>query len=670
MSLNFKKRFIALSLLTLVLVCSPGAFAQDKNWREISPAELQAKTPRVEPDADAEAIFWEVRIDDSADSELAMKHYVRVKIFTERGREKYSKFDIPFTRGLKIKDIAARIIKPDGTTVEIGKQDIFEREIVKANKVKIKAKSFAVPNIEPGVIVEYRYREVIEDAGARGMSLTFQRDIPVQTLSYYYKPYSKREPNYQSYNFTDTKFIKDEKGFYLAQRTNVPSFKEEPRMPPSDTVRPWMLLQGASLNLIDASAFSISYTIKDPSSPTRYWGAVSAENAGLIKFMNKSDKEIKKVAADVTASASTPEEKLRKLYEFCQTQIRNTSFDTSLTDEERAKLPKIKSLADVLKNKSGSAQFVDMLFGAMANSLGFETKIAFAGSRNKMFFDPNMTNDAFIHPAAIAVKVGEDWKFYNPGMKFLPAGMLIWYEEDVWAMLVGENNYNWVKTPLSDTDKTVAKRTGRFKLLEDGTLEGTVKVEYVGQVGLDYKMNNFDQSANQREENLKNEIKARMSTAEVSEIQIENITEPQKPLVYGFKVRVPNYAQKTGKRLFLQPGFFEYGEDAMFSTVNRKYDVYFNYPWAETDDVEIELPKNFALDNADAPGALADPQKISSLNIKISVDKAANLIKYERKFHFGGGGNLLFPSVSYKALKGLFDAFHKADTHTITLKQN
>jgi hypothetical protein len=670
MSLNFKKRFIALSLLALVLVCSPGAFAQDKNWREISPAELQAKAPRVEPDADAEAIFWEVRIDDSADSELAMKHYVRVKIFTERGREKYSKFDIPFTRGIKIKDIAARIVKPDGTTVEIGKQDIFEREIVKVNKVKIKAKSFAVPNIEPGVIVEYRYREVIEDAGARGMSLTFQRDIPVQTLSYYYKPYSKREPNYQSYNFTDTKFIKDEKGFYLAQRTNVPSFKEEPRMPPSDTVRPWMLLQGASLNLIDASAFSISYTIKDPSSPTRYWGAVSAENAALVKFMNKSDKEIKKAAADITASAQAPEEKLLKLYEFCQTQIRNTSFDGSLTDEERAKLPKIKSLDEVLKNKSGNAQFVDMLFGAMANSLGFETKIAFTGNRNKMFFDPNMTNDAFIHPAAIAVKVGEDWKFYNPGMKFLPAGMLVWYEEDVWAMLVGEKNYNWVKTPLSGTDKTVAKRNGRFKLLEDGTLEGTVKVEYVGQVGLDYKMNNFDESATQREENLKNEIKARMSTAEISEIQIENIAEPQKPLSYRFKVRVPNYAQKTGKRLFLQPGFFEYGEGAMFSTATRKYDVYFNYPWAETDDVEIELPKGFALDNADAPGSLADPQKISSLNIKIGVDQAANVITYQRKFHFGNGGNLLFPSASYKALKSLFDEFHKADTHTITLKQN
>ncbi len=670
MFLNNRRRFALLSFLSLFVFCSQIVFAQDKEWRQVSPAELAMKTPRVEPDADAEAIFWEVRVDDSASDELALRHYVRVKIFTERGRESYSKFDIPFARGRKIKDIAARVIKADGSMVEISKQDIFEREIVKVNKVKIKAKSFAVPNIEPGVIVEYRYREVIEDAGARGMTLVFQRDIPVQTLSYYYKPYNKREPNYQSYNFTDTKFIKDDKGFYLAQRTNVPALKEEPRMPPSDTVRPWMMLQGVSVNLTSVSAFSISFSIKDPNNPSSYWGAVGRENSGLAKFMNKPDKEIKRVAAEVTAAVSTPQEKLQKLYEYCQTQIKNTSFDTSLTDEQRAKLPTVKSLGDVLKNKSGSSQFVDMLFGAMANSLGYETRVAFTGNRSKMFFQPEMTNESFIHPAAIAVKVGNDWQFFNPGVRFLPVGMLVWYEEDVWALLIGENNYSWVKTPFYDKDKTVAKRTGKFKLLDDGTLEGTVKMEYSGQTGLDYKMNSYDQSANQREENLKNEIKARMSTAEISDLQIENITEPNKPFTYQYKVRVPNYAQKTGKRLFLQPGFFEYGENTAFSTATRKYDIYFNYPWSENDAIEIELPKGFSLDNADAPGDLADAQKIGFLQIKMGVDKTSHLLVYKRKFHFGGGGNILFPVGAYQPLKTMFDEFHKADTHTITLKQN
>ncbi|HEY0458008.1 MAG TPA: DUF3857 domain-containing protein [Pyrinomonadaceae bacterium] len=668
MSLSLRKLSLLLFVSCLLLVCLQTAFAGDEPWREVTPAELQSKTPKVETDADAEAIFWEVRIDDSASDELSMKHYVRVKIFTERGREKYSKFDIPFTKGIKIKDIAARVIKADGTIVEITPKDIFEREIIKANKVKIKAKSFAVPNIEPGVIVEYRYKEVIDGAGAKGMDLEFQKDIPVQTLSYYYKPYNKREPQAQSYNFTDTRFLKNDKGFYLAERTNVPAFKEEPRMPPKDNVRPWMLLQGVSLNITDVSAFSISFSIKDPSNMNQYWGAVAGEQMARVKYMIKSDKDIKKAAAEITASASTPDEKLRKLYEFCQTQIKNVSFVT-LSEEEKAKLPKIKSLPDVLKYKTGDGEFIDMLFGAMASSLGFETRIAYMGNRSKMFFTPKMTNEAFVHPGAIAVQVGEDWKFFNPGLNLLPYGMLVWFEEDVWALLVGEKQNAWTKTPMTEADKTLAKRSGKFKLAEDGTLEGDVRVEYTGQSALTSRLDIYEDSPAKREESLKEEIKQRISTAEVSNIAIDNITDISKPLVYQYKIRVPNYAQKTGKRIFLQPGFFEYGENPLFSSATRKYDIYFQYPWSENDDIEIALPSGYALDSAEKPGEIADSGKVGRLKIDIGVTNDQALMKYNRQFYFGGNGSILFPANVYEPLKNLFDEFHKGDSHTITLKQ-
>lgn len=670
MFFSFKRQAVLLSIFCLLLTCSQVVLAGEEPWRQITPAELQMKTPTVEPDADAEAIFWEIRIDDSSSEELSMKHYVRVKIFTERGREKYSKFDIPFMKGIKIKDIAARIIKPDGTIVEITDKDIFEREIIKAGKTKVKAKSFAVPNIEPGVIVEYRYREVIADAGAVGMDLPFQKDIPVQNLSYYYKPYNKKEPQYQPYNFRDTTFVKDEKGFYLAQRKNIPAFKEEPGMPPADTVRPWMMLQGVRVNVTDVSMDSISFTIKDPSNPVAYWGAVGVERSSTVKFINKVDKEVKKTAAEVTASATTEDEKLRKLYEFCQTQIRNTSFDTTLTEEDKKKLSKIKSLADILKNKVATPTSVDMLFGSMASSLGFEVRVAYSANREKMFFEPKMTNESFIHPAAIAIKVDGQWRFFNPGITILPYGMLVWYEEDVWALLVGEKQYGWERTPISGIEKSLAKRTGKFKLAEDGTLEGDVRIEYTGQSALSTRLEIYDESPDKREESLKEEIKQRMSTAEVSAVSIENISDASKPLVYQYRIRVPNYAQKTGKRLFLQPAFFEYGSNPLFSSASRKYDIYFHYPWSETDNIDIELPKGFALDSADAPGLVADPQKIGSLNVKIGFDQAANVMKYERKFHFGGGNNYLFDVQNYSAVKGMFDAFHKADTHTITLKQN
>lgn len=664
------KPYCVLAFLFVFLSIGVSVRAQDKEWRPISPQEISAKAPVVEPDADAEAMFWEVRIDDSSSEDVSLRHYVRVKIFTERGREKFSKFDIPFSKGMKIRELAARVVRADGTITEIKKEDVFEREIIKAGGIKIKAKSFAVPNIEPGVIVEYRYKETINDAGAKGMRLAFQRDVPIQNLSYYYKPYNSQEPRYQSYNFTDAKFVKDQKGFWLASRKNVPSFRDEPRMPPEDMVRPWMLLTGTRIGFTASSAFSITFTIKDPSSPGSYWGAVSAENAPLVKFMTKSSGDIKKAAAEITAGASTPDEKLRKIYEFCQTQIGNTTFDTTLTDEDRKKLPDVKSLSDVLKRKSGSSQYVDMLFGALANAAGFETRIAFTGNRNEMFFEPEMTNENLIHPAAIAVKIGgNEWKLFNPGMSFLPYGMLVWYEEGTWAMLVGEKDYKWLSTPMTEFGSSAAKRDGKFKLLGDGTLEGEVRIEYTGHPALTYRMENYDESANKREENLKEEIKGRISTAEISDIRIENLTDSAKPLIHQYKIRVPSYAQKTGKRLFLQPGFFEYGSDSLFSSASRKYDIFFRYPWSESDKIDIELPSGFELDNADAPVPLNDPQKIASLDIKIAINKAKPSLVYNRKFHFGGGGNILFPAASYQAVKGLFDAFQKSETHTITLKQ-
>ena len=658
--------------LLLAFVCSlsvtpAGAVAGDNDWRLVTPEEIALKTAKVEADADAEAIFWEVRIDDSSEDNLSMQHYVRVKIFTERGREKYSKFDIPFSKRMKIKDLAARVIKSDGSIVEVGKQDIIEREIVKAGGVKIKAKSIAMPALEVGAIVEYRYREIIDDGGAAGMHLKFQRDIPLQTLSYYYKPYNKNKPNYQSFNFHDTAFVKDEKGFWVATRTNVPAFKEEPHMPPEDQVIPWMLLQTVRLNIASAGAFSITFTFKDPSNPITYWGAVGRERTEWAKFLTRPDKEIKKVATELTASETTVDAKLARLYEFCQTQIRNTSYEPGLTDEERKKLPSNKSAADVLKNKTASSQFVDLLFGAMANSLGLETRVAFLADRSEIFFNPDMTNEGFLHPGAIAVKVGNAWKFYDPGVKFLPAGMLVWYEEGVWAFLVGEKEFAWVKTPLSSHEKSVTKRTGRFNLTDDGTVEGDVKIEYHGQRGVMFKLDSYDESEPKREEDLKDEIKAKMSTAEITNVRFENINDPAKPVICSYHIRVPGYALRTGKRLLLQPSFFEHGQSAMFSTAARKYQVYFRYPWSEFDDIEFVLPEGYALDNADRPAPFS-AAGVSDYTVRLGLTLDNKTLVLKRQFYFGGGANILFPATSYSSVKDLFDRLQKSDEHTIALK--
>jgi hypothetical protein len=654
MFFSFKKQAVLLSLFCLLLTCAQIVFSQDKDWREVTQAEREMKTAKVEADADAEAIFWEVRIDDSTEN-LIMKHYVRVKIFTERGREKYSKIDIPYIKGMKIKNIMARVIKPDGSIVELAKTDVFDREITKTDKIKVKAKSFAVPNIEQGVVVEYRYQEVYPSSSANNMRMTFQHDIPIQNITYYFKPFQGGQ--YLTFNMGDNKFVKDKNGFYRATMENVPAIKEESQMPPEDEVRSWLLLY---------------YTDSNSTSSSDFWstaGYYIVKGFG-IKDTLKPGKELKAAAEQIAAGAASNDEKLAKIFEFCKTKVKNITFDTSLTDEQKEEIKESKSSGDTYKKMQGTSGDINELFASLATALGFEARLAFGGDRSQKFFNTRQAHVSFIHFSSVAVNVNGRWRYFDPGNLFAPYGTLPWYEEDTAVLLLGYKDYITTETPMSGVDKSVAKRTGKFKLLEDGTLEGTVKIEYNGQLSYERKMENYDKSGAKQEEMLKEEFKKQMSTAEISGVSIENVTDPEKPFTYQFKVRVPNYAQKTGKRLFLQPGFFAYGTNPRFSSATRKYDIYFHFPWSEEDTIEIELPKGFTLDSADAPDAISDPSNIGSLKINIQVDNATNTMKYERRFHFGGGDKILFPAGTYQPVKGLFDGFHKSDTHTITLKQN
>ncbi|HEX8249312.1 MAG TPA: DUF3857 and transglutaminase domain-containing protein [Pyrinomonadaceae bacterium] len=675
-------RFVQKSTLLLIsmyLVClfAESAPAQTADeWRPVSPAELAMKTPQVEPDADAEAIFWEVHLDDKKRKKLSYNHYVRVKIFTERGREKFSKFDIPFYKGRKVEEVAARVIKPDGTTIELRPEDIFEREIIKAGKIRIQAKSFAVPGIEPGVIVEYRYKEVVKNDSINGERLLFQRDIPMQKVIYHIRPYKGTSLKFDFRNMPTVSFTEGADGFYIGTATNVPALKEEPFMPPLNEVRRWAFLSyGDGGGSFAWSVFS--YT-------------VGQEFNSLIN----PSKEIRQKAAELTAGANTDEEKLRRIYDFTQKNIRNISFDNSYTEEQLESV-KIKDADDALRRGIANAAFVDLLFASLARAAGFDVSLALAGDRSENFFDSlKVVNPSSIRPAAVAVRIGgerrqaaqtpsahganagssvadttSNWKYFNPGLPFLPFGRLVWNEEDVFALLIGERGHSWKKTPLSGVAQSPARRSGKFKLLEDGTLEGLVRLEYEGHQAIMRRRTEYKDSPAKREENIREETKKRLSTAEISDVTIENFDDASKPLTYIFKIRVPNYAQKTGKRLFFQPGFFEYGTSPVFSSATRTHSVYFQYPWSEQDDLEFELPNDYLLDNVETPGEVADSQQIGKLKINLGLDKVNNKVFYKRNFYFGNSGLLLFPVSRYESLKGLFDAFHKSDAYAITLKQ-
>jgi len=656
--------------LFFCLALSEIALSQNKDWTPISSNELQMAKPLVEPDADAEVLLWEVYVADEADGgepRTVLRHYQKIKIFTERGREKFSKVDIPFGKipgigvNIKIKEIAARTTNPDGTSVNLVESDVIEREIIKGNGVKLKAKSFAVPGIQVGSIIEYRWKET------RGESLTFYdrlhfgQDIPVQNAIYHLKPLSLPGFPYgmraQVFNGSNTPFVKEKNGFYVTSMKNLPSFKEEPRMPPEYSIRPWML---------------VYYSEDKKLEPKKFWiehgKSVFAEHKGLVKFND----EIKIAAQSAIGDATTPEQKVHRIFDFVRSKIKNIYDDVNdISSEERKKIKDNKNASDTLKRGQGDWHDIDLLFASMASAVGLDARIVALSLRSDMGgFDQNLTDDYFLRTENVAVKIGDQWRFFDPSSRYTPFGMLRWEEEGMLALISDAKEPIWETTPYSGPEKSIERRSGKFRLLEDGTLEGEARLEFTGNIGIHHKEYNDDEKPEEREKILRNLVKQNiLGSAEISSISIENVTDPDKPFVYSFKVTVPGYASRTGKRIFLQPNVFERSSQPLFGASVRQYDVFIEYAWTEIDDIEITLPKGYSLESPDVPGLINDRQDITQLETKMTITNDGSILNYKRNFYFGKGGFLRFPVASYAAVKDLFDAFHKANTHQITLRQ-
>jgi hypothetical protein len=650
------------------LATPPAAVARgDKDWKPVDPAEIKLSAPVVEKDADAEALFWEVKVahegGDGSNPRTVLQHYVRIKIYTERGRESQSRVDILapnfFGSEVKISDIAGRTIKPDGTIVELKKEDVFERTVVKMSGIKVKAKSFALPGVEPSSIIEYRWREVRGDTLDQYDRLEFARDIPVVQVQYFIKPRSilgfPFGMRVKTFNGDNTPFQK-ENDYYSTTMSKVPAFREEPHMPPEYSVRPWMLVYYTPDHKLDAAGFWKAY------------GRAVYESA---KTLMKTGDEVKRKAAEIVGDAATPEQKVERLFRFCRTQIKNVYDDANgMTVVEREKAKTNKSPSDTLKRGVGTGQDIDMLFAALAIASGLDARFVRLADRSDTFFDPSFPDDYFLRTYDIAVKVGDEWRFYDPASTYVPFGMLRWQEEGQQALLSDPKEPSFVNTPLSGPEKSLEKRVGTFKLSEDGTLEGDVRIEYTGHLAADHKEYNDDDSPAEREETLKERFQARMGGVELTDIKVENVSDPEKPFVYAFHVRVPGYAQRTGKRLFLQPAFFQKGLGPLFTTAARRHEVYFHYPWSEEDHVQIELPAGYALDNADAPAPFSGGD-LTKYEPSAGVTKDGRTLVYTRRFYFGksAGQILRFPVTTYPGLKTYFDQVNKGDAHTLALKQ-
>ncbi len=642
----------------VVLLFSVSAPADE--WDPPVPAELAMKAPEIEPQAEAEALLWDVRVSHELNEGLGRTeewHYLRIKVFTEAGRDRLGTVDIPYLTNQSVSDIAGRTIRPDGSVAELRKESVYERTVVKAGGAKVNVKSFALPGLEVGSIIEYRWKQTNDYGVSRDLKLDLQRDIPVHLVRYHIRPIN--DPEFPlgmgalGMNVKMTPIAKEKDGYFGTTVSRIPAFKEEPDMPPEAMVRPWIL---------------VYYSASQGDTPERYWETQGKRWHEWYRGSIKINSEIRAAAAAAVKDAPADDEaRLRKLFDYLDAEVRNTSYD--LGEEAAASRPRPKenhNTADTWKQRAGTSFDLVLLYIAFAEALGYETRLAYVSRRDTGGFVPNLTHTYFLRDWIVAVKVAGGWRFCDPGYPFLPFGMLYRTEQGQAALITDPKKPQLVKLPVAPPEASVTRREGTFKLGADGSLEGNVRVSDTGYFAW-RKSEYRRQTAAQREEAAREMVKGWFGASEVSDVKVTGLAASE-PLTISCRVKLRGYAQRAGERLLIRSGFFERGSGSRFTASERRHPVEFDNAWTEHDTLTFELPEGYSLESPEAPGGMSITG-VGEYNVRLATTADGRTLHYERRFDFGRSGHLSFPAAAYPQVKAAFDKVRELDEHMLSLKR-
>ena len=626
-------------------------------WEAVDPRELADKAPLVDPEAGAEILYRELTVKHTMVDEFVRHHHVRAKIYSERGLEHFAKVDLPYETDSFIRDISVRTIKPDGEVVELTKKDIFDREILKTGRERVRVKSFSPAGLQPGAIVEYRYTEVTEGWSWYVM-MSFQSDLPARhvRLKFHalaeppYLPTGRLRAQALYFNCPQQPFEADRDGFYPFEMRNVAAAKDEPFQPPV---------------LHTQSSILICYSIQKTLEPKEHWARHGRELHERMLRETKPTKQVRATLASIIGAEDSNDQKLRKIYDYCRTRLVNRYSDAAkFTREERAKFKANDNASVTLKLGHGSGEEINVAFVALARAAGFDARFASANDRSTIIFQHDITEPFMVGDLIAAVRLNEEWWYFDPGVRYLPFATPHWQNTATMAIVAAPKDAEPTPVNVSPPEFSQEVRNGDFELEPDGTLVGRVTIDYMGHRDYRMKVVLDEKTTAERETYIREEVQEHLKLAEVTDIKVENADHPTLPAKVSFHLRVPAYADRTGSRLFFQPAVFQKDVPQLFVEEKRQSAIIFRYCFAEGDSIRIKLPEGFELEQASAPAEL-DLGALGSYAATIRLTKDAKIL-YSRSFELGTPSILVR---GYPAVRKAFELIHQRDAHMLTLRR-
>ena len=645
-------------LCCAVLTASLAVQAQVSDaWQPVPKEDLLLKDNPVNPGSSAMILEREVYTDDE---KRLQREWVRIKIFDEEGG-KYGDVEIPYVaRSTSIEDIRGRTVRQDGTVIEF-QGTVFDNLVFKHKKLRYQAKTFTLPGVEAGAVVEYaytmRWKQALPDYVRHPAAYLFtdgwtiptatwtiQRELFTRHARLVFRPVKGGNLGWVTVRVTDNPPSTQPDGSVRMEVTNVAAVEEEDYMPPISTVN---------------SRVHFYYRVGPLWDFWSGYGKISAKEAE--KLINKT-KFLEHVAREIAPPSDPADLRLHKLYTRVQ-QIRYISYEPSKTEKEmkRESLAENKSAEDILRHGYGFGNEINFLFTALARAAGFDASIVQVADRRTTFFEPTVLDGSQLTAIIVLVRLSDKLLYLDPASRFCPYGVVPWFETDTRGVLWDQRGGSVIAIPAQTSESAVIRRTAELKLQPDGAMEGKVEIGFDGQEALDRRLSAAETDEAGRRDLVEDEIKQWLPPG-VS-LTLDSVTGwelAEEPVRVKCHFYAAHFAAFTQHRMLFPPAIFQANRRAALTGWRRHQPVYFDHPYSEVDDITISLPAGYRLE--------ALPEDVAA-NTKFAAFKATHL-SADRKVHLERRADMngyFFPPDAYSPLLRYSWQLRKSDADNVVL---
>ena len=585
-----KRRVTVVCTFALMVVATglwKAGTASGDEWQPVSAEELKMTSVPEAPGAPAVFLYRQV---DRNDSQRAANeyNYLRVKVLTEEGRN-YANVEIPFEKGRSsVTGIKARTIRPDGSIANFDGK-VYEQTMEKTKGLKVLAKTFTLPDVQVGSIIEYHFIYDFEDNFIFSSNWMLSEELFTKKAVFTLKPYERYPWNLQ-WSWPaglpkDTEPPKQGPDHIVRMSAhNVPAFVVEDHMPPPNELK-----------------FRVNFIYRDEVlelDAVKYWKDFNKKKYGQAESFVDKRKAMEEAVAGIVSPHDAPEVKLQKIYARVQ-QIENLSYlpAKSLEERKHENLKENGNVEDLWKHQSGNGYDLTWLFLGLARAAGFEAYPCLVSSRSEYFFLKQRMNGRELNANVVLVKVNGKDEYFDPGAAFTPFGLLPWMETGVEGLRLDKNGGTWILTAMPTSEQTRIERSAKLKISNEGDVSGRLTVTFTGLDASAFRVAERNEDETARKKILEDAVKDSIPAG--SEIELSNAPDwksVNSPLVAEFQLKVPGWTASAGRRALLPTGLFTAQVKHLFENAGRVWPVYFRYPYSSVDHLTFELPQGWKVE--------------------------------------------------------------------------